>query len=184
METSGVPKARGIRKAPGGLDTSLTGCARLLPGVLLGLRSEGSPGTWMNVCVAGGSLGTVQGMQMLSDEWAQGSAWWQLAVFCSGILNILEMLEILLWKEVNFSGVSSGFHRQGMPVGYNWRTYCSVQFSWLCSLAVCRAWVRAAADRWLLQRQPQGPQPGPGSHSCADVAKPSSVCPACIWWEL
>lgn len=50
----------------------------------------------MNVCVAGGSLGTVQGMQMLSGEWAQGSAWWQLAVFCSGILNILEMLEILL----------------------------------------------------------------------------------------
>ena len=70
----------------------------------------------MNVCVVGGRLGTVQGMQMSG---LQGSAWWQLTVFCSGILNVLEMLEILLRKEINFSDVFSGFHRQGMPVGYN-----------------------------------------------------------------
>ena len=122
METSGVPKVRGVRKAPGGRDTELAGCTRLLPEVLLGLRSEGSPGTWVNVCVVGGRLGTVQGMQMSG---LQGSAWWQLTVFCSGILNVLEMLEILLRKEINFSDVFSGFHRQGMPVGYNWRAYCS-----------------------------------------------------------
>ena len=60
----------------------------------------------MNVCVAGGRLGTVQGMQMSG---LQGSAWWRLTVFCSGILNVLEMLEILR-KEMNFSDVFSGFH--------------------------------------------------------------------------